>query len=1434
MTADESKGVEEGQTLGGPNPGIEKGSTAALLKDRTTAELLGGHGKISFTPSLEDRTPWLSKISFSFLNPLVSLAHEKMLWHHDLGQLGTEDHCNKIMERFDQCWEVERKKVVETLEKEGDAKGFSALLWSFYHMNSGQFLLSAALEVLTRGALFVTPFLLDFIIRFLEGKDEQGVWYGVILALLMGVCIAVSGVAENRMQAILSRISFNMQASIMGKIYTKYFQLSPDSMAKTGTGNVLNMIGEDTQRIFQLMPIVNFLWSAPLQMVAVLVLLLVLVGWAPALGAFGVLVVVLIVMRWSNDKMQVLENERAKLMDARVKLLTELIAGMKAVKLYAWEQPMKKAIEKERRKELTKILHIYLLRAMNVALFNMAPVLMSVAIFFIFVAQGNDLDPAVVFGTVALVNLIRAPLIILPILQTAYNSSTVSFTRIHDFLTLDERSVDPSSSTNAMTNDFSVILKGTFSWPYNAAKGEKKMDESNRLSSDNTEAEGAKELKMKKLEPTNSKKQGDGEKKGGFSVCVDISVKPKGLLQIVGPVGCGKSSILCALLGNMNEVIVADMKEQKEMTKGSAIRALHGTVAYVPQQPWVMNKTLRDNITFGNHFDQEWYDKVVWLCALGQDLKQLPQGDQTMIGEQGINLSGGQKQRVALARAIYANADVYLLDDPLSAVDQHVAAHIFFTTIQHHLKEKTVVLATHQVQFLRYASEVAVMTAGSVVATGPYEELKEKHLSEYSQVDQKDWLASGHTVDYNVAKEQEKKKNKQEENKEKDKGSTTPAAAAAAAVDSGDSAIEVKEEEGSKKGKGGEQEEGKEKMDEKPKYTPQGGLPLSLHLTYFRAAAPLWVMAVLLVIFIVTQLAILASDYWLAAWTGDFFDQGRTFYMVGYAVLAIIGAIIAFSRIALYAYAARNASKNIHDDSVDTMMDATMRFFDNTPMGNVTALFSRDQSMIDTFLPELYNVNLTLILMLVVSLLVVAVIVPWFFLVFIPLMALAWKIQKRSLPAVGNITLLNLMSLGPVFSYFQESMHGASVIRASKRVKQCVDEAESKIDTLNNAYYHSQLMIKWVDVRMDIFSALMVALCSLIVVLTKGRIGVELAALVLTFALSVGSILGFIVQIRAYMEMMLTAVLRCDMFKKNTPRERFTGNVSVDAHWPEKPSLDFEDVCFRYGDATDSKGPLVLQNLSLSVPAGKKTAIIGRTGAGKSSLANAILRVNELASGRIKIGGDPVHDIPLRALRERVSVIPQDPVLFTGTIRFNLDPFGTASEEHIWKTLRRVQLDKVVKEQPGGLSLESPVRENGSNFSIGQRQLFCVARALLTESKLLIMDEATASVDYATDARIQEVLRSEFKECTVLTIAHRIQTILDYDVIMALEKGRLAEFGNPKDLLKNPKSYFSELLTEEQKEERKQSDEKEAALEEEEKKKNIAIQHGGDLDVQSV
>ena len=914
-----------------------------------------------------------------------------------------------------------------------------------------------------------------------------------------------------------------------------------------------------------------------------------------------------------------------------------------------------------------------------------------------------------------------------------------------------------------------------------------------------------------------------------FELRFSFDAKAGSLTQIIGPVGCGKSSMLSALLGNM-------VRKQGPEAK------ISGSIAYVPQQPWVMNRTLRDNVVFGREFDQKRYDRVIWLCALKPDLKQLKNGDMTVIGEQGINLSGGQKQRVGLARAMYADADVYLLDDPLSAVDQHVAAHIFFCTIQEFLKDKTVVLATHQVQFLRYADRVVVMDHGRVVQSGTFSQVKEL-VKQYSQVDRDAWLRAGHSTEWPVPQRQAADPPQQD-------GPAAPAAATstAAALSSGDVAVEVKSN----------QEEAKEEQplpsggalgkDKKQKQQPQGGpaagdggspshslcgyifscfncssakpenkqggfqaqsgMPWSVHVTYFRAAGPLFYSALLLIFFVLTQVLVMSTEYWMAAWTGDFFNRSNGFYMVGYGVLAVVGGLVVFIRILAYAFAARTASRTIHRKSIDTTMDATMRYFDNTPMGAITALFARDQSMIDTFLPELYNVEITLVTLLVVSLVLIAALIPWFAIAFLPILYLAWKIQAYALPAVGNVQILNMMSLGPVFSFYKESISGRDVIRSAGMIHNSVKKAFETIDTLNNAYYHAQLTAKWLDVRMDLFSSIIVLGCMVCVVLTKGTLRVELAALATTYCLSMGTILGFIVQIRAYLEMMLTAVQRCDSFHKNTPKERFEGRA-VPEDWPKNPSIEFDGLSFRYGDHTDQKGPLVLKELSMKVPASNKTAIIGRTGAGKSTITVALMRVNEAAGGRVVIDGVPIHDVPLRTLRRRIAIIPQDPVLFTGTVRFNLDPFGTIESDEIWQTLERVEMKDVVTALPD--KLDAPVQENGSNFSVGQRQLFCVARALLTKSKILIMDEATASVDYATDAKIQNLIRREFKECTVLTIAHRIKTIIDYDLILSLAKGKLEEFGTPRDLLNDKDSYFSQLLTKEQKQDVKSTENKDAA-----------------------
>eukprot|EP00472_Partenskyella_glossopodia_P010875 CAMPEP_0197538404 /NCGR_PEP_ID=MMETSP1318-20131121/59626_1 /TAXON_ID=552666 /ORGANISM="Partenskyella glossopodia, Strain RCC365" /LENGTH=1460 /DNA_ID=CAMNT_0043096805 /DNA_START=205 /DNA_END=4587 /DNA_ORIENTATION=+ len=1351
-----------------------------------------GEEKEALLPLSERHGPF-SMFFFNFLSGIVSKAHQKYLMITDLEPLGDADRSGKIIAKFDRIWEEQRRAAKLPEPREGN--GAYAMMHLFFSLQPGTWMFSIFLECLARGSLFLTPFILDFIIRFLEGKDEQGTWYGIVLSLCLGGCLIFSGLCENRMQALLVKVTFNMQASIMGSVYHKYFRLSPDSIAATGTGKILNMIGEDTQRIFQLMPIIHFLWSAPLQILVVIVLLLLLVGWAPTLAAAGVLLVVVISMYYSNEAMQKLEKKRAGKMDERVKLISEAVKGMKAVKLYAWEEPMCESIDKVRKVELLRILQIYLLRAINVALFNMAPVMVSLVIFIVFVEQGGELDPALVFGAIALVNLLRAPLILLPMLQTAYNSSKVSFNRIYDFLCLPER--EPDLYEGEAFGDSAIVVKGSYEWPgkdvHSGKAAPMANDVKSRMMSRQSSLISVSRAKSKISLIKTSKKTSNKallETKSGqttaknsilalnsmggpsptaksprntkdFRLTIDLKVAPGQLVQVIGPVGCGKSSVFSAILGNLNDTMEA---------AGGRMRHINGDVAYVPQQPWVMNKKLKDNILFGKPFDQEKYDQVIWMCALEQDLKQLPKGDQTVIGEQGINLSGGQKQRVALARAVYSDADIYLLDDPLSAVDQHVAAHIFFCCINHHLKDKAIVLATHQVQFLKYSDRIVVLEDGAQVASNKYEAIRYTHLKEYPQIERKNWIAKGHSVEF---------KKKEEEAKE----------------------AEGKAGAGGPPGKGGPPGG----MPPGFKFKAQTGLPWSVHCSYFRSAGPYWVIALLLIFFIVTQLAIMATEWWMAAWTGNFFNRSNTFYIAIYGALGAGCFIIIFGRIFVYAFVARDASRNIHNDSLDTMMDGTMRYFDQTPMGSITSLFSRDQSMIDTFLPELYNVNVTLLTMLVVSLLIVAIVIPWFFLVFIPILLIAFLIQRHALPSVSNIQVLNLMSLGPVFSFFQESISGHAVIRASNKIQTSINAVEGKIDVLNNAYYHSQLVAKWLDIRMDFLSGTSVALAAVIIVLTRNNYRVEISSLMLTYTLASGTILGFIVQIRAYMEMMLTAVQRCKAFHKNTPKERFNGNVQIGKDWPDTPAIKFEKASFRYGDKSDENTPLVLKNLDITIPPSKKVAIIGRTGAGKSSLTQALLRVNELAEGRILIGGDPCHDIPLRSLRGHIAIIPQDPVLFTGTVRFNLDPFNKSTDKEVWEALEAVQLKEFIKNQAEGKQLSAPVHENGSNFSIGQRQLFCVARALLKRSKILIMDEATASVDYATDAKIQGVLRDKFSYCTVLTIAHRIQTILDYDIVLSLEKGEVVEFDNPNELLKDPKSYFSQLLTEEQKNSKKKA-----------------------------
>eukprot|EP00939_MAST-03C_sp_MAST-3C-sp1_P004372 g4372.t1 len=1179
--------------------------------------------------TVEQRVGFLSLWSYTFLNEVVDKAREKYLTHEDLLPLGDDDRSEHVQKRFSKIWNDLNPQNSDGSEMEGRVAGYGVLLKAFYFCMPCMWIMSACLEIVTRALLFATPFLLKLTIEHIvEAKDDnEDNWIrGFGLCSVMGFAITLSGVTENRMQTILASISMKMQAIIQGQVFRKYFRLSPSSLCEADMGLVLNLVGEDTQRIFQLLPIINFLWSAPLQMIVAMGLLIPLVGPIPALGATAVLVLTLATMKFTNDLTQTLEHRRAKLADRRIRFLSELLQGIKVVKLYAWEIAMTRAVDKIRSKELRRILEIFLLRCSNVSMFNLAPVIMNLAVFLLYVARGHSLDAATVFSTVALINLVRAPLILLPILQSSYNSSVVSFQRIARYLHLHERcSHDDDATASSDQTKTPVVLpqNEAFVWP------KKNVDDSDNVSSsvDSTEMCSGEEQKMCDDDDASSSaaivpctaahRESDSDTttlemvsvrtgkvamkkastKGTFRLHVPLTVRSGELIQFVGSVGSGKTAILRALLGEM------------ECVNGAPSRArLEGKVGFVPQTPWLSNATVRDNILFGKTFDAERYAKILWLSALEADIAQFANGDMVSVGENGVTLSGGQKARIQLARALYSDADVYLLDDCLSAVDGHVAAHIFFTVIHHYLRDKTVLLATHQVQFLSYASRVVALDdCGQLKGAGAYKELsKDGTIESYPQVSLETWLKDpSHSLDFET--HTRKKQLESADVKKREEGiSTSSEDIAARKVEE-----DTDEEEGGGHGadmdesKGADVESATKSNAPAASTQPRGGVPWKVHVSYFRAAGSLWSIALLGVFYIVTQISVLGTEYVLAAWTGDLFDKSEGFYLALYGLASLASTLAIFVRLVWFVIAAWRASSTIHQRSVETMLAGSMGYFSNTPAGATIALFSRDQGMIDTYLSELYNVEATLLVMFFVSLVVVGVLLPWCFLAFLPLIAVAYRIQSLALPAVGNVQMLNLMSLGPVFSYFSESMSGLSVIRSAGMSKARIREIDSRIDRLNNAYYHAQVTTKWLDVRMDVCSGIIVVACSAMVVVFHEELDVVLSSLLLGYIIASGTFLGFIVQVRAFLEMMITGVERCDLFHKNTPQEHLDARKHKDGKretrgHADEGTIELQNVDFRYRDLTalgrtKPAKPLVLRGLTATVPKGRRVAVIGRT-----------------------------------------------------------------------------------------------------------------------------------------------------------------------------------------------------------------------------------------------
>uniref|UniRef100_A0A1B6GCW0 ABC-type glutathione-S-conjugate transporter n=2 Tax=Cuerna arida TaxID=1464854 RepID=A0A1B6GCW0_9HEMI len=817
-----------------------------------------------------------------------------------------------------------------------------------------------------------------------------------------------------------------------------------------------------------------------------------------------------------------------------------------------------------------------------------------------------------------------------------------------------------------------------------------------------------------------------------------------------------------------------------------------GSIAYVPQQAWIQNATLKDNILFGQAYEPNNYTKITRACALQQDFDMLPAGDMTEIGEKGINLSGGQKQRVSLARAVYSNSDIYLLDDPLSAVDSHVGKHIFENVIGHKgvLKKKTRILVTHAITYLPEVDLIVVLKEGQVTESGTYKELLAQkgafadflvqYLQEAGEEDQVDLpeemtelLESNVELKQKLARQRSRDSESSTHSLQRQRSSsesTTP-----------DPKLLTQNHTAKKQG---------DKLIEAEK-AETGSVKKHVYVHYLKSVGAVLTL-VTIGLNILFQMFSIGSNIWLSQWSSDTSlivngtqDEGkRDMYLSVYAGLGLGQGVVQIGVDVLIRLGMLNANQQMHSLILHAVLFAPLAFTDTTPTGRILSRFAKDIDVIDNQLPWEITDLLYCFFEVIATLTVISYTTPIFVIIILPIGILYFFVQRFYVATSRQLKRLESVSRSPIYSHFGESVTGAVSIRAYGVQHRFIKESEDKVDFNQVCLFPSLISNRWLAVRLETVGNLIIFFSALFAVLGRDTMNPGLVGLSISYALQITQTLNWLVRMTSDVETNIVAVERIKEYGETPQEAAWEVSPGPPASWPDKGQVDFKDYQVRYREGLE----LVLKGITFSVKGGEKVGIVGRTGAGKSSLTLCLFRILEAAGGQIMIDGQDISKLGLHDLRSRLTIIPQDPVLFSGTLRMNLDPFDKEKDDAVWNALELAHLKHFVKSL--NLGLQHQVTEGGDNLSVGQRQLICLARALLRKTKVLILDEATAAVDLETDDLIQRTIRSQFSDCTVLTIAHRLNTIMDSDRVIVLDKGLIVEYDSPENLLKNKSSIF--------------------------------------------
>ncbi|XP_026349643.2 ATP-binding cassette sub-family C member 2 [Ursus arctos] len=1235
--------------------------------------------------------------------------------------------------------EVKKKK------KSGTTKNFpkswlvKTLFKTFYIVLLKSFFLKLVHDLL----MFLNPQLLKLLISFANDRGTY-IWTGYLYSVLFFVVALIQSLCLQGYFQMCFKLGVTVRTTILASIYKKALTLSNQARKQYTIGETVNLMSVDAQKLMDVTSYLHLLWSNVLQITLSIYFLWAELG-PSVLAGVGVIVLLIPVNGILAAKSRAVQVKNMKNKDKRLKIMNEILSGIKILKYFAWEPSFKNQVHELRKKELKNLLAFARMQSVMVFLLHLTPVLVSVITFSVYtlVDSNNILDAEKAFTSITLFNMLRFPLSMFPMVISTVLQASVSRDRLEQYLGGDD--LDTSAIRHDCNSDKAVqFSEASFTWDQDS------------------------EATIRD---------------------VNLDITPGQLVAVVGAVGSGKSSLMSAMLGEMENV-------HGHVT-------IKGTVAYVPQQSWIQNGTIKNNILFGSEFDEKRYQQILEACALLQDLEVLPGGDLAEIGEKGINLSGGQKQRISLARATYQNSDIYVLDDPLSAVDAHVGKHIFNKVLGPNglLKGKTRLLVTHSIHFLPQVDEIVVLGNGTILEKGSYSTLlakkgpfakilktftkqtgPEEEATVNEDTEEEDdcgLMPSVEEIPEDVAALTMKRENSFHRTLSRRSNSRHRKSLRNSLKTRNVNTL--KEEEELVKG---------QKLIKK-EFMETGKVKFSIYLKYLRAIG--WCSIFFIVFaYVINSVAYIGSNLWLSAWTNDSKTYNGTNYPASqrdlrigvYGALGLAqGAFVLMANL-WSAHGSTYASGILHRQLLSNILQAPMSFFDTTPTGRIVNRFAGDISTVDDTLPLSLRSWILCFLGIISTLVMICTATPVFVVVIIPLGIIYVSVQIFYVATARQLKRLDSVTRSPIYSHFSETVSGLSVIRAFEHQERFLKHNEVGIDTNQKCVFSWIVSNRWLAIRLELIGNLIVFFSSLMMVIYRDTLSGDTVGFVLSNALNITQTLNWLVRMTSEIETNIVAVERINEYIKVENEAPWVTDERPPAGWPSKGEIHFNNYQVRYRPELD----LVLRGITCDIRSMEKIGVVGRTGAGKSSLTNALFRILEAAGGQIIIDGVDIASIGLHDLREKLTIIPQDPILFSGTLRMNLDPFNNHSDEEIWKALELAHLKSFVSGLQLGLSHE--VTEAGDNLSIGQRQLLCLARALLRKSKILIMDEATAAVDLETDHLIQTTIQEEFSHCTTITIAHRLHTIMDSDKIMVLDNGKIVEYGSPQELLRSSGPFY--------------------------------------------